>query len=78
MRTASRYVKEAMTRANIIGLQASAKGLRHGFAVYAVTKVPITKVQKLLGHSSLRTTAIYLDVSGVEEREMVMKMWEEC
>ena len=29
-----------------------------------------------LGHSSLETTEIYLNVMGVEEREMVKRLWE--
>lgn len=74
-RTASRLVKTVMNEAEIHGVQASAKGLRHGFAVYGVTKVPLSLVQKWMGHSSLETTAIYLQVSGMEERSWAEKMW---
>lgn len=75
LRTASRYVKKTMTKSDIIGQQASAKGLRHGFAVHAVSKVPITLVKKWLGHARLETTEIYLNVTGIEERIMAEKMW---
>ncbi len=75
LRTASRYVKEAMAKSNIMGQQASAKGLRHGFAVHAVSIVPITLVKKWLGHAKLETTEIYLNVVGVEERAMAKRMW---
>ena len=75
LRTASRYVKEAMLKSHIVGKQASAKGLRHGFAVHAVSKVPITLVKKWLGHSRLDTTEIYLGVICLEERVMAEKMW---
>ncbi|MEM6772174.1 MAG: site-specific integrase, partial [Bacteroidota bacterium] len=75
-RSASRYVKRVMQEARITGVKASALGLRHGFAVHAVRKVPITQVQKWLGHASLQTTAIYLNVSGIEERELAELVWE--
>ncbi len=76
LRTASRHVKKTMAKANIVGQQASAKGLRHGFAVHAVSKVPITLVKKWLGHAKLETTEIYLSVIGLEEREMAKRMWD--
>jgi integrase/recombinase XerD len=75
LRTASRYVKKVMNKAEIAGIQSSAKGLRHGFAVYAISRVPITLVKKWLGHSRLETTEIYLSVTGLEEREMVKRLW---
>lgn len=74
-RSASRYVKDIMQQADIKGVKSSALGLRHGFAVHAVSKVPVTQVQKWLGHANLQTTAIYLNVSGIEERELAMKLW---
>ena len=74
-RTASRAVKKVMNDAGIQGVQASAKGLRHAFAVHGVSEVPLTKVQKWMGHGHVSTTAIYLDVSGAEEREWAEKMW---
>ena len=71
-----RRVKEVMARARVAGLQASPRGLRHGFAVSAVLAgVPLTLVQKWLGHASLSTTAIYADVVGPEERQMARRMW---
>ena len=75
LRTASRIVKRMMTCAKITGIQSCARGLRHGFAVHAVTKVPITMVKKWLGHASLETTEIYLDVVGIEEREIAKRIW---
>ncbi|MFK8103130.1 MAG: tyrosine-type recombinase/integrase [Saprospiraceae bacterium] len=79
LRTDSRYVKKVMHKASITGLQSSAKGLRHDFAVYAISRVPITLVKKWLGHSRLETTEIYLNVIGVEERERAKKLWDaEC
>ncbi|WP_299364033.1 site-specific integrase [Winogradskyella sp.] len=74
-RTASRRVKKIMHKAHITGVRSCARGLRHGFAVYAVGKVPLTLVQKWLGHASLETTAIYLEVVGPEERAMARRIW---
>ncbi len=75
LRTASRLVKSVMNTAEITGLHASAKGLRHGFAVFAISRVPITLVKKWLGHSRLETTEIYLEVIGAEEREIAKRLW---
>lgn len=75
LRTASRHIKRIMTEAKIFGVKSSSRGLRHGFAVHAVSHAPLTMVSKWLGHSSLETTAIYLDVIGEEEREIAKKLW---
>ncbi len=67
--TAWRCVKAVMAAAGIIGTPAMPKGLRHGFGVNAFqSNVPPHLVQRWLGHASLRTTAIYGDVVGPEER----------
>ncbi|MDW3195866.1 MAG: site-specific integrase [Cytophagales bacterium] len=76
LRTASRRIKDCMEAANIKGVRSSAKGLRHGFAVHAVSTVPLTLVKKWLGHSRLETTEIYLDIVGVEERDIARRFWE--
>ncbi|PTX58563.1 phage integrase family protein [Kordia periserrulae] len=76
LRSASRHVKTVMLEAGIWGARACARGLRHGFAVRAADKAPITTVKKWLGHSRLETTAIYLDVIGSEEREIAKRVWE--
>ena len=75
LRTASRHVKRIMFHAGITGIQSSAKGLRHGFAVHVVNKVPITLLRRWLGHATLETTEIYLNVVGVEERELAKGIW---
>jgi integrase/recombinase XerD len=74
--TAWRRVKKVMAAAGISGLCAMPKGLRHAFGVNAFqTKVPPHLVQRWLGHASLRTTAIYGDVIGREERLIAARMW---
>jgi integrase/recombinase XerD len=76
--TAWRRVKEVMAAAGIIGAPAMPKGLRHGFGVNAFqASVPPHLVQRWLGHASLKTTAIYGDVMGPEERAFAERMWAE-
>jgi len=75
--TAHRRVKEVMTAADIVGPHATAKGLRHGFAVAALERgIPLNMLQKWLGHARLTTTAIYGDAVGAEERKMAEKLWK--
>jgi integrase/recombinase XerD len=74
--TAWRLVKKVMTTAKIVGPPAMPKGLRHAFGVNAFqSNIPPHLVQRWLGHASLRTTAIYGDVSGPEERAIAERMW---
>lgn len=75
LRTASRQIKRVMEMAEINGVRGCAKGLRHGFAVHAVTIAPLTLVKKWLGHSTLETTEIYLNIVGKEEREIASRIW---
>jgi integrase len=76
--TAWRYVKAVMAAAGITGTPAMPKGLRHGFGVNAFqSNVPPHLVQRWLGHASLRTTAIYADVVGLDERAFAERMWAE-
>lgn len=76
-RTARRYVVAIMKEAGITGKKACPKGLRHSFGVHAVEKkIPITEIQKLLGHQHLETTRIYTNVMEEEKRALVSRMWE--
>lgn len=72
-----RLVKDVMAQAGITeGLHATPKGLRHGFGLHAIRcGVPLNLVQRWLGHSSMTTTAIYLQAMGNEEREFAARMW---
>jgi integrase/recombinase XerD len=75
--TAWRRIKAIMAEARIVGTPAMPKGLRHGFGVNAFqSKVPPHLVQRWLGHASLRTTAIYADVIGPDERAFAERMWK--
>jgi integrase/recombinase XerD len=74
--TAWRRVKEIMASAGIVGTPAMPKGLRHAFGVNAFqSNVPPHLVQRWLGHASLRTTSIYGDVVGPDERAFAERMW---
>jgi len=74
--TAYRLVKATMRRARIVGGMACPKGLRHGHGVACVAvKIPLTTIQKWLGHARIETTAIYLDVLGEEERALAKRLW---
>ena len=75
--TAWARVKEVMRRAQIYGVQASPKGLRHSLGVTALQKgVPLNIIQKWLGHSHLHTTAIYSDAMGPEEQQFAAQLWQ--
>jgi integrase/recombinase XerD len=74
--TAYRQLVDVMQRAGLNGPQATPKGLRHGFGVSAVQRgAPLNMVQKWLGHTNIKTTAIYANAVGAEEYEMAMKIW---
>lgn len=75
--TGWRTVKRVMHRAGVTTESAAtAKGLRHGYGVSAVTcEVPLNMVQKWLGHANIATTAIYADAIGEEERQIAARMW---
>jgi integrase/recombinase XerD len=74
--TGWRHIKAVMKAARITGTPATPKGLRHGFGVNAFqSNVPPHLIQRWLGHASLRTTAIYGDVMGAEERSFAARMW---
>jgi integrase len=74
--TGWRLIRKVMIKAQIVGRQASPRGLRHAFGVGALQAgVPINLVQRWLGHSRLSTTAIYVDASGREERKLAERFW---
>jgi integrase len=56
------------------------KGLRHGFGIAMLSgpnPLPIHILAQLMGHSSTKTTEIYLQVVGDEKRKLVLDAWEE-
>lgn len=60
-------VRAALLAAGVERGRARPHALRHGWAVNAVRQgVPINIVQRALGHASVSTTTIYLDVTAAE------------
>lgn len=74
--TAWSRVKEVMAAADISGIHACPKGLRHGYAVavYVSSRDPFG-VMRLLGHSRIETTLRYTEVVGAEARAVASGMW---
>lgn len=76
--TGWKRMAHVMKAAGIAGVKACARGLRHSFGVNAaLNHVPETRIQKWLGHAKLTTTAIYLDIAALEDREIARRMWIE-
>lgn len=77
--TAWRVIRGVMDAARLSGPAASPRGLRHGFAIDALRHaVPLTLLQKWMGHARLATTAIYADASGPEERAFAQHLWADA
>jgi hypothetical protein len=74
--TGYRRICEVMRAAGLHGTHATPKGLRHGFGVSAIQAgVPLNLVQRWLGHADIKTTAIYTNATGPEERAIAARMW---
>lgn len=74
--TGWRTFKLVMNKAGIEGIQATVKGLRHAFGVRgALGKVPLSIIQRWMGHADPATTAIYLAVQDEEERALIRRTW---
>jgi len=75
-RTATRQISKIMKDADIVGIQSCSRGLRHSYGITLVqVGVPVSLVKRWMGHESLETTIIYLNVIGKEEREFAEKFW---
>ncbi len=75
--TAWRVVKRVMAHAGIAGRGACPRGLRHSFGVGTLQAgVPITLLQRWLGHARLSTTEIYTKVIGPEEIAFARLFWK--
>jgi integrase/recombinase XerD len=74
--TGYRRIRTVMRSAGLSGLHATPKGLRHGYGVAAISAgVPLSLVQRWLGHADIATTAIYAAVVGPEERAIASRIW---
>lgn len=76
--TAWRYIKQIMIDAGISeGAHRTAKGLRHGYGIAAISKgVPLNMLQQFMGHSKMENTAIYANAMGEEANKIAARMWE--
>lgn len=75
--TGWRIIKQVMEAAQVFGAAACPKGLRHGFGIAAVNAgIPVTFVQRWLGHARLTTTSIYVDATGEEEIGIAKRLWD--
>lgn len=71
-----KLIKTVMIKARVFGVRACGRGLRHSFGVHAILHgVPVTSLQKWMGHTSLKTTSIYLNIIGLEDRAIAKRMW---
>ncbi len=74
--TAWRIVKRVMATAKLHGAAACPKAFRHGFGTATIQAgVPITLLQRWLGHARLSTTAIYTEIAGPEELQFAKQYW---
>lgn len=74
--TGWRIVKRVMRSAEIEGIHATAKGLRHGFGIaHVCADTPLNLIQRWLGHSSIETTTIYLNAVGEVEKNFAKRAW---
>ncbi len=75
-KTGYRIIKNVMADCRITGTHACPKGLRHGFGIACVEQnIPLPTIAKWMGHSSITTTAIYLNAVGKEERRFAQRIW---
>lgn len=75
--TAWRQITAVMVAAAIPeGPHRCPKGLRHAYAIHALSKnVPLNMVSKWLGHAQMETTAIYANAVGEEQQAIAAQMW---
>jgi integrase/recombinase XerD len=76
--SAWRKVREVMVMAGIEGPQATSIGLRHGFGVIAAEcDVPLTLLQKWMGHASIEITASYAQARKQDDHYFAARMWSD-
>ncbi len=76
--TAWKTISKVMATAEITGIQATPKGLRHSFAIkHQLLKTPETMTAQWLGHADTSMMAVYGRAIGLESREIASKFWED-
>jgi integrase len=75
--TAWRLITSVMEEAGITGVQATPKGLRHGFVIeHQALGTPVHMIQKWAGWSSTSMMQVYGRATGHEERAMAERLWQ--
>ena len=75
--TAWKTITKVMATAEITGIQATPKGLRHSFAIkHQLLKTPETMTAQWLGHADTSIMSVYGRTVGPESREIASKFWE--
>jgi len=75
--TAWQRISDVMKAAGLTGAKACGRGLRHAYGVHAaMCEIPLTRIKNWLGHESLETTEIYLDMAAREDRLLAGRMWK--
>jgi integrase/recombinase XerD len=75
--TAWRIVKSIMAMAGLRGAVACPKAFRHAFGTTTVqAAIPLTLLQRWLGHACLQSTAVYTQVQGPEEFDLAKRYWQ--
>lgn len=71
-----RFIKKVMTLAEITGVKACPRGLRHAYGVATYQSgVQLNMIQRWMGHARMSTTAIYANVFGPEELTHARRFW---
>jgi integrase/recombinase XerD len=72
-----RIIIDAMRAIGVSGAHACPKGIRHAFGMACAEKsIPLPTISKWMGHSSIKTTSIYLNAIGQEERNYAKRIWD--
>ncbi|MEM1135017.1 MAG: site-specific integrase [Bacteroidota bacterium] len=71
-----RHIKAVMGEAEIEGVQATPKGLRHSFVIaHQQNKTPANMIQSWLGWSTPAMLGVYGAAIGQEERNLASVLW---
>lgn len=71
------YIKKVMEKAEIAGVQATPKGLRHSFVIaHQQNRTPGNMIQQWLGWASRDMLGVYGNALGQEEMDLASVLWE--
>jgi integrase/recombinase XerD len=75
--TGWRVIKHVMMLAQIVGVAACPRGLRHAFGVSnRQAGIPVELTQRWMGHARRSTPEIYTSVSGPDEVAFARMLWK--